>query len=132
MKWSIPGIASALAILAAPAAPPAHAQMVTLHYHSIANGPTAAVSNWTCWFPDCRYAPCHMQTVQSPQLGVLRPSVHSGRIPESGGICAGRPITALTLTYTPRKGAHGTDFIILETHSDNGASHRLEVTVDVP
>ena len=106
--------------------------MQTYAYHWVAHGPTVVLPAWTCWFPkNCKYAPCHMHTVQEPQLGLLTPSVATGQIPAYAGVCAGKPIPNLTLTYTPKPGAHGEDKMTLETHSDNGHSHRIEISVDV-
>jgi hypothetical protein len=127
--------ATLLAGFAAVATPTlAQAQnMETRTYHVVATGRTKALS-WTCWFPppECKYAACHMKTIQEPTLGSLRPRVRAGTIATPGGACDGKPTTVLDLFYTPRRGAHGTDSIVLETHSDNGLNHRLEITVDVP
>lgn len=102
-------------------------------FHAVANGPTVILAHWTCWFPEnCRYAPCHMTTLQEPKLGSVRPSVSPGRVPSDGGACAGKPVPVLNITYTPKANAHGADEVILETHSDNGWGHRIEISVDVP
>ena len=129
LKWAL------IALVAAATPALGRAQNLEVRaFHVVANGRVAALKDWTCWFgpPGCKYAPCHMRTVQEPSLGVLRPKAHPGTIPERGGVCAGKPITMLDLIYTPRRGAHGTDSIVLETHSDNGLAHRIEITVDVP
>lgn len=129
---------SAFAVLLILAVAPVAARaqsMETLTYHAVARGPTVVLPWWSCWFGEekgCKYAPCHMQTVQAPRLGLLKPSVSPGQIPSRGGVCAGKPIPVMTLTYSPRSAAHGEDQIILETHSDNGLAHRIEITVDVP
>lgn len=101
-------------------------------YHYVAAGPTRVLSNWTCWFgATCTYAECHMRTEQAPRLGRLRPVVARTTI-GTPGACYGRPITGLSLIYTPRPGAHGTDAIVLHSKSDNGLEHRLVIEVDVP
>src|SRR5215471_9735552 len=74
----------------------------TQSYRLTANGPTVILKNWTCWFSSnagCKYAPCHMTTVQKPALGRLMPSVKPGTIPASGGQSAGKPVPVLTITY---------------------------------
>ena len=107
----------------------------TRSYRLTANGPTVILKNWTCWFGSdagCKYAPCHMTTLQKPALGTLKPSVEPGTIPASGGRCAGKPAPVLTITYTPRHGAHGAEEIVLRSISDNGARHILNFHIDVP
>ena len=115
--------------------PLAAAAQETRSYRLTASGPTVILKNWTCWFgPDagCRYAPCHMSTVQKPALGTLNPSVTPGSIPAAGGQCAGRPVPVLTITYTPHRGARGADEVVLRSASDNGARHILNFHIDVP
>jgi hypothetical protein len=110
---------------------PIHAE--TLSYRFIASGPTLVLNQWTCWFrADCKYAPCHMTTVQKPILGRLKPSVVPGVIPPAGGLCAGKPVPMLNMTYTPSRGAHGLDQMVLESHSENGSSHTIYIYVQVP
>ena len=114
---------------------PARAQLAeTVSFHAVAHGRTVVLANWTCWFgpPSCGYAPCNMHTVEDGKLGAIRPRVHAGSIPARGGECAGKPTTVLDLIYTPRPGAHGTDQIVLDTHSDNGHSNHILLTVEVP
>jgi hypothetical protein len=97
-----------------------------------AKGPTLILSNWTCWYPDCRYAPCHMTVVQKPTLGTLTPAVRHGVFPASAGQCAGKPSPTLNITFTPRPGAHGSDDVVLRSMSENGSSHTLNIHIDVP
>ena len=134
MSISRPTLA-ALILLAVTPAPSTAQTMETRTYHAVAHGPTVVLPWWSCWFGQdkgCKYAPCHMHTVQAPRLGVLTPSVVPGQIPARAGVCAGKPVPVMTLTYSPKPDVHGADQIILETHSDNGLSHRIEISVDVP
>jgi hypothetical protein len=97
-----------------------------------AKGPIQILSNWTCWYADCRYAPCHMTVVQQPTLGALTPEVRHGVFPASAGQCAGKPSPILNITYTPRSGAHGSDEVVLRSMSENGSRHTLKIHIDVP
>ena len=97
-----------------------------------AKGPTLILSNWTCWYPDCRYAPCHMTVVQKPTLGTLAPAVRHGVFPASAGQCAGKPSPTLNITFTPRRGAHGSDDVVLQSMSENGSRHTINIHIDVP
>lgn len=98
----------------------------------VANGPTVILPRWTCWYPDCTYASCHMTTIQEPSLGRLTPHVTKVPIPPNGGACAGRPIAELSITYTPRLGAHGIDTVVMRSMADNGGRHLLYFRVIVP
>jgi hypothetical protein len=129
MRGAAVGILAVTSLAAVPV------QAETLSYRFIANGPTVVLNRWTCWFgPNggCKYAPCHMTTVQQPRLGRLKPAVISGSIPANGGACAGRPVPMLNMTYTPSPGGHGVDQMVLESHSENGLSHTIYILVDVP
>ncbi|WP_457817302.1 hypothetical protein, partial [Staphylococcus aureus] len=85
------------------------------------------------WFPtNCRYAPCHMVTVQKPRLGTLRPSVSPTHLPATMSTCAGAPVPGLTIIYTPRPGAHGRDEVVLRSIAENGGRHILRIHVEVP
>ena len=112
---------------------PAKADEFTrLSYEFTANGPTVILAGWTCWFADCEYAACHMTTLQMPALGVLRPSVRQGMIPSTAGKCAGKPVPVLTITYTPRHGAHGRDEVVLRSIADNGGRHVIVIHIVLP
>ncbi len=115
---------------------PAEAQDAnTLTYRWVANGPTIVLRDWTCWFgaaDGCKYAPCHMTTAQEPTLGKLTPKVSPGVIPANGGSCAGRPVPVLNIKYTPKRGAHGDDQIVLQSNSENGFHHTIYIHVQVP
>ena len=127
------GAAFGVLVITSLATAPVCAQDFT--YRFTAHGPTVVLSSWTCWFGvdrGCKYAPCHMTTAQEPKLGRLRPSVAPGTIPASGGSCAGNPVPVLNMTYTPSRGAHGSDQIVLESRSENGSSHTIHIHVDVP
>lgn len=108
-------------------------QFETLDYNFVAAGPIQIVSGWTCWFPNCRYAPCHMVTVQKPRLGMLRPSVSRTQVPMTlGNACSGASLPGLTIVYTPRPGAHGSDEVVLRSMAENGGRHILRIHVEVP
>jgi hypothetical protein len=118
-----------------PALPQVGQNFQTLTYRATATGPTLILAKWTCWFgsdQDCKYAPCHMTTVQEPKLGKLRPAVSPGVIPANGGVCAGRPVPVLNITYTPKPGAHGSDEVVLESRSENYSRHMIHIYVEVP
>jgi len=105
---------------------------VTQDYRFTANGPLKLLDAWTCWFPSCKYAACHMTTIKQPTLGRLTPRVGPTQIPAQGGVCAGQPVPGLTLTYTARAGAHGADEVVLRSIADNGQRHMLTFHIDVP
>jgi hypothetical protein len=111
---------------------PATAQDFVVQEHQInAPGPVVLLSGWACWFSDCRFANCNMQTTKKPQLGALKVEVKPATIPSSGGSCAGRPTPGLAITYTPRAGAHGADTVELRSIADNGHRHLLRYTITV-
>ena len=123
----------ALAVISLAAVPVAAEEFKTLSFRFTANGPTAIVDKWTCWFDaDCQYAACHMTTVRKPTLGTLKPFAGPGAIPAWAGRCAGKPVPVLTITYTPRPGVHGVDEIVLRSIADNGGRHILNIHIDVP
>lgn len=125
---ALAGLAAALLALS-----PARAEeFKRLEYHFAATGPTRILSGWTCWFADCKYADCHMTTLQRPKLGALRPVASSGVIPAPGGRCARHPAPVLAILYTPRPGAHGADEVTLRSIADNGGRHILHFHIDVP
>ena len=112
---------------------PATAQEFAVQDHQItASGPVKLLSGWACWFPDCRFANCNMQTTTKPQLGALKVEILPTTIPSSGGNCAGRPTPGLTITYTPRAGVHGADKVELRSIADNGHRHLLRYAISVP
>jgi hypothetical protein len=122
-----------LAPLMISAATPSRAQDFVVQEHQLtANGSVNLLTGWACWFSDCRFANCHMETTKKPQLGALRVAVKPATIPSSGGACAGHPTPGLTVTYTPRPGAHGTDTVELRSLADNGGRHLLRYTITVP
>jgi hypothetical protein len=123
--------ASAFALISCSTARVA-AEELTQSFRFSANGPTLILSNWTCWYADCRYAPCHMTVVQKPTLGSLTPTVRHGVFPASSGQCAGKPSPILNITFTPRAGAHGSDDVVLRSMSENGSRHTLNIHIDVP
>lgn len=126
-------IFGAVAALASGAFPCAAEEFQMHSSRFVANGPVVVLANWTCWFPTtCKYAACRVTTVQKPTLGTLKSVVGPSVVPAMGGQCAGKPIPALTITYTPRPGAHGGDEIVLRSIADNGGRHMMNIHVDVP
>ena len=114
-------------------APSSRAQDFVVQDHRLtANAAVNLLNGWACWFGDCRFANCNMQTTKKPQLGALRVAVKPATIPSNGGACAGRPTPGLYVTYTPRPGAHGTDTVELRSIADNGGRHLLRYTITVP
>jgi len=108
-------------------------QYTVLNFHYVAKGPTEILGGWTCWFANCKYAPCHMVTEREPQLGTLRPYVSPGPIPaEAGARCRGVSIPKLHLTYTPRPGARGDDEVTLRSTAENGGRHLIYIHIEVP
>jgi len=132
--WTaLAGLGALAAISAAPVGAAAAEPVQTLSYSFTANGPTVVLSKWTCWFgADCAYAPCHMTTARTPALGALAPRVEPGVVPSSGGRCAGMPVPVLTITYTPRRGVHGADEVVLRSNSDNGFRHVINIHIEIP
>jgi hypothetical protein len=122
-----------LAVLVTAAPAPSRTQDFVVQEHQLtANSPVNLLNGWACWFGDCRFANCHMETTKRPQLGAVRVAVKPATIPASGGTCAGRSTPGLYMTYTPRRGAHGTDTIELRSIADNGQRHLLRYTITVP
>jgi hypothetical protein len=112
---------------------PSRAQDFVVQDHQLtAGGAVNLLNGWACWFADCRFANCHMQTTRKPQLGALRVAVKPATIPSSGGTCAGRATPGLYVTYTPRPGVHGTDTVELRSIADNGDRHLLRYTITMP
>jgi len=128
---------AALSLLLTPlafvAATPLRAQDFVVQEHQLtAGGPVNLLSGWACWFGDCSFANCHMETTKKPHLGALRVAVKPATIPSTGGACAGHATPGLYVTYTPRPGAHGTDKVELRSIADNGGKHLLRYTITVP
>jgi len=120
-------------LIIAAADTPLRAQDFVVQEHQLtAGGPVNLLSGWACWFGDCSFANCHMETTKKPQLGALRVAVKPATIPSTGGACAGHATPGLYVTYTPRPGAHGTDTVELRSIADNGGKHLLRYTITVP
>jgi hypothetical protein len=122
-----------LAPLVVATAIPSQAEDFVVQDHQLtAKGPVNLLNGWACWFADCSFANCHMETTRKPQLGALRVAVKPATIPSTGGTCTGRSTPGLYVTYTPRPGAHGTDTVEMRSVADNGSRHLLRYTITVP
>src|SRR5581483_1784534 len=88
-------------LIIAAADTPLRAQDFVVQEHQLtAGGPVNLLSGWACWFGDCSFANCHMETTKKPQLGALRVAVKPATIPSTGGACAGHATPGLYVTYT--------------------------------
>jgi hypothetical protein len=111
---------------------PAAAQIRSSHSAATAAGrPAVILSNWTCWFGDCRFANCRMTTVRAPRGGTVVPRLTRTVIPANGGACAGRPTTGLSVEYRPRGNFRGTDRLAIAIRADNGGHYVRAYEVDV-
>lgn len=113
---------------------PAFSEDFTVQERQItAPGAVKLLSGWACWFADCSFANCRMQTTKKPRLGTLNIEVKSTTISaDLSKTCAGRPTPGLYITYTPRAGAHGADAVELRSIADNGKKHLLRYSITVP
>lgn len=113
---------------------PALSEEFVIQEHQIAApGAVKLLSGWACWFADCSFANCRMQTTKKPRLGTLNIEVKPTTISaDSSKTCAGHSTPGLYITYTPRAGAHGADAVELRSIADNGKKHLLRYSITVP
>ena len=102
-----------------------------IDYRYTAARPVVILEGWSCWYPNCRFASCNMNTEVRPRLGTLKVQVRPVTIP-AGNACAGHATRGLFITYTPRPGAQGQDEIVMRSIADNGGRHVLHFSVLVP